>query len=93
MKKNKKNTPQSKINEDVERILEDIDAKLLSRLLSEMLIDYLLFNKDALPIDFDVSLHQLSVLFKVSRFSAFDLKKSSTSSQDNCSPYNVLMVF
>ena len=65
MKKKNKNSLQSKINKDVEILLEDMDAKLLSRFLRDMLIDYLLFNKDALPIDFDVSLNQLSVLFKV----------------------------
>jgi hypothetical protein len=61
----KKNKHQTKITKDVEQLLNDIDGKLLSRFLRDMLIDYLQFNKDGLPVDFDISLYQLSVLFKV----------------------------
>jgi hypothetical protein len=41
------------------------DSKLLNRTLRNMLIDYLQFNKDGLPLDFNSALHQISLLFNL----------------------------
>jgi len=41
------------------------DSKLLNRVLRNMLIDYLQFNKDGLSLDFNTALHQLSLLFNL----------------------------
>ena len=42
-----------------------VDSKLFSRALRNMLIDYLQFNKDGLPLDFNTALHQISLLFNL----------------------------
>jgi hypothetical protein len=48
-----------------ENFINDADVVFLSRTLRDMLLDYIVFNKEALPIDFDLSIYQLSLLFKL----------------------------
>jgi hypothetical protein len=54
---------QKKLTSAVEALFIDADVIKINRLLRLMLIDYLMFNKDGLPIDFNISLHHLSLLF------------------------------
>lgn len=46
-----------------ENFIEDADVPFLSRTLRNMLLDYIVYNKGGLPIDFDKSVYQLSLLF------------------------------
>jgi hypothetical protein len=48
-----------------EDFTNDADVVFLSRTLRDMLLDYVVFNKEALPIDVDLSIYQLLLLFKL----------------------------
>lgn len=47
----------------LENFITDADVTFLNRTLRDMLLDYIVYNKDALPLNFDISIYQLSLLF------------------------------
>lgn len=65
--KEKRTTPNSYHNkllqQTVSEFLDAVDCTRLNRNLHSMLMDYMLYNKDALPLNFELFIYELSLLF------------------------------